>query len=410
MMREKVYDLIIVGAGPAGSGTALYAAQNGLSVLLLDKAQFPRDKICGDAISGKSMMVLKELGLLEEAKKLPSAYIDSVIFGSPTFKTVQIALQANKKKGLPPGLVIRREIFDAFLFDNASKAVETVKENFEVNALVPTDGKVSGVLGKDLNNGVTLQFKGKIIIGADGFNSIVARSTQCFDNNPEHWVVALRQYYKNVKGLDKQVELHYLDEVQPGYLWIFPAGNGWANVGVGMLQDTLKRHNINLKRILKEAIENPVFRDRFAEAKAVEKPRGWNLPVGSLHRKNHGHGFMLLGDAAGLIDPFTGEGIGNALFSAKIAAQTAREAVNANDFSENFLSRYDQELWNALGNELALSSKLQRIGRNRFLLNMVINKASRNKEIREIISGMMADQVPKTKLTNPLFYLRVLFS
>ncbi len=410
MTTEKIYDLIIVGAGPAGSGAALYAAKYGLSVLLLDKARFPRDKICGDAISGKSMMVLRELGLLDEAKKLPSAYIDSVVFGSPTFKTVQIELRANERKGLPPGLVIRREIFDGFLFDNAVKAVEEVKENFEVTELIFMEGKVSGVVGKELNSGKTRQFKGKIIIGADGFNSLVARTTQCFDNNPEHWVVALRQYYKNVNGLNKQVELHYLNEVQPGYLWIFPAGNGWANVGVGMLQDTLKKRNINLKKILKEALNSPVFRDRFAQAEALEQPRGWNLPVGSLHRKNHGHGFMLLGDAAGLIDPFTGEGIGNALFSAKIAMQTARNAVKADDFSEKKLSRYDRDLWNALGDELGLSSKLQRIGRNRFLLNMVINKASRNKEVQEIISGMMADQVPKTKLTNPLFYLRLLFS
>ena len=410
MNTEKKYDLIIVGAGPAGSGAALYAAQYGLSVLLLDKAKFPRDKICGDAISGKSMMVLRELGLLEEAKKLPSAYIDSVIFGSPTFNTVQIPLQANEKKGLPPGLVIRREIFDGFLFDKAAKVVDGVRENFEVTELLFEDSRVSGVVGKDLNSGEILRFEAKITIGADGFNSVVARATQCFDNNPEHWVVALRQYYKNVKGLDKQVELHYLDEVQPGYLWIFPAGNGWANVGVGMLQDTLKKRRINLKKILKDAVENPVFRDRFAGAEAVEEPRGWNLPVGSLHRKNYGHGFMLLGDAAGLIDPFTGEGIGNALFSAKIACQTAQEAVKANDFSEDFLARYDRDLWQALGDELSLSSKLQRIGRNRFLLNMVINKASGNKEVREIISGMMADQVPKTKLINPLFYLRLLFS
>ncbi|HGY56330.1 MAG TPA: geranylgeranyl reductase family protein [Caldithrix abyssi] len=410
MTQDKIYDLIVVGAGPAGSAVALYAAKNGLSVLLLDKAKFPRDKICGDAISGKSMMVLRELDLLEGAKKLPSAYIDSVVFGSPTFKTVQIPLRANEKKGLPPGLVIRREVFDGFLFEKAAALVDTVKEQFEVQELMYEDGRVYGVTGKDLNSGQIMSFRGKLTIGADGFNSVVARSTGCFDNDAEHWVVALRQYYKNVKGLNSQVELHYLDEVQPGYLWIFPADNGWANVGVGMLQSTLKKRRINLKKILKDAIESPVFRDRFSEAEPMEEPRGWNLPVGSMHRKNHGNGFLLLGDAAGLIDPFTGEGIGNALFSAKVAAQTVKEAVEANDFSTSFLSRYDRNLWNELGDELALSSKLQRIGRNRFLLNLVINKASRNKEVRQIISGMMADEVPKTKLANPMFYVRLLFS
>ena len=407
---NKTFDLIIVGAGPAGCGAALYAARYGLSVLLLDKAAFPRDKICGDAISGKSMTILNDLNILEEAQNLPSAYVDSVTFGSPTNKTVNIPLQGNARKGIPPGLVIRRQIFDAFLFEKAAQTAAEVKDNFEVKELLYSGKQISGVKGRDLNNGSEQTFKGKIILGADGFNSVVARATGCFDNDPEHWVVALRRYYKNVKGLQSQIELHYLNEVQPGYLWIFPADNGLANVGVGMLQKTLKKRKINLKKILQDAIHSPVFRDRFSDAQPIEEARGWNLPVGSLHRKNHGSGFMLLGDAAGLIDPFTGEGIGNALYSAKFAAQTAKEAVDAGDFSETFLARYDRNLWHALGGELNLSAKLQRIGRNRFLLNMVINKAARNKEVRQIISGMMANEVPKTKLANPLFYLRLLFS
>ena len=119
---------------------------------------------------------------------------------------------------------------------------------------------------------------------------------------------------------------------------------------------------------------------------------------------------MLLGDAAGLIDPFTGEGIGNALYSAKFAVETAAEAHQQKDFSENILKNYDIKLWKRLGNELAVSSRLQKIGRRQSLLNFVIGRAERNKNVRNIISGMMQNEIPKQQLANPLFYLKLLFT
>ena len=193
-------------------------------------------------------------------------------------------------------------------------------------------------------------------------------------------------------------------------MWIFPLEDGKANVGIGMHHSSLKKRNIDLKQALKNAVNSPYFAERFSEAKALEEPSGWNLPVGSLHRKCYGNGFMLLGDAAGLIDPFTGEGIGNALYSARIAMDIAKKAIDSDNFNENLLAEYDKILWDAIGDELRVSTKLQKIGRIRFLLNFVINKASRSEKVKELISGMMANQIPKTKLANPLFYIKLLFS
>ena len=409
MSENMIYDVIIVGAGPAGSGAALYAYRYGLKVLILEKEKFPRDKICGDAISGKSMTILKDLNLLEEACKLPSAIVDSVTFSSPDHLDVNIKFFQEKNRQLPSGLVMRREVFDSFLFSKVKETGQDIIENFTVSDLIYENDKVCGVKGKDFQN-KEYEFKGKIVIGADGFKSIVARKTGIYNHDPEHWVVALRQYFKDVKGLTKQIELHYVDDVQPGYLWIFPLEDGKANVGIGMHHNSLKKRNIDLKQALKNAINSPYFSERFADATPLEEPRGWNLPVGSLHRKCYGNGFMLLGDAAGLIDPFTGEGIGNALYSARVAMEVAKMAIDSNNFNEEFLAQYDKRLWNAIGDELKVSTKLQKIGRNRFLLNFVINKASRSEKVKELISGMMANQIPKTKLANPLFYLKLLFS
>jgi geranylgeranyl reductase family protein len=408
--QQGKYDLIIVGGGPAGSAAAIYACRAGLKTLLLEKETFPRDKICGDAISGKSMTILKELGLVEKAAQLPSAHVDSITFGSPDHVNVNIPLQGKSHLGMPTGLVVRRSVFDNFLFNEAQMAGAVTRQNFTVTDLVREDNQVIGVTGTDGAALQTMTFYSRLALGADGYHSIVARKTGLYQHDSQHWVVALRQYYRNVSGLNGQIELHYVDEVQPGYFWIFPADENRANIGIGMLHKTLKKRKLDLKKSLQQAIESPAFRERFAHAEPLEAPVGWNLPVGSKHRPNYGNGFLLLGDAAGLIDPFTGEGIGNALYSGRQAARVAKEAIAAGNFTAKFLKRYDERLWKEIGPELQISSRLQKIGQMRFLLSFVINKAARNEHVREIISGMIANQIPKTKFANPLFYLKLLLS
>lgn len=403
--KSKNYDIIIIGAGPAGCSAALYAQRHGLKTLLVEKGKFPRDKICGDALSGKSMMVLDDLNIIGKVQSLPGALINSVTFSNPSHDEVNISLMGAKRKGMPTGIVVPRKEFDYFMFKQVQETNANISEGLEVKELLTDNGRVTGILGNDGQ-----EFYGKIVMGADGFNSIIARKMGFYEHDPRHWVVALRQYYKNVKGLTDQIELHFVDEVIPGYFWIFPAGNGMANVGVGMLHKFIRKNNISLKKLLSRVIESPAFKNRFKEAEALEEPQGWNLPVGSAHRKNYGDGFLLLGDAAGLIDPFSGEGIGNALYSGKIAAEVAAEALEKNRFDSTFLAEYDSRLWKEIGPDLDNSTKLQKLGQYRFLLNLVIKKAARNDEVKEVISAMMADQLPRTTLANPLFYLKLLFS
>ena len=409
-MQQESYDVIIVGGGPAGATAALYAKRRGLKTLLLDKQRFPRDKVCGDALSGRSVAVLRDLGLLEKVRELPGALVQTVTFGSPNHTVVNIDLKSSGLEHVPMGFVIRREVFDNFLFQEAREVADTCIEEFSVRELVVETGEVRGVRGNRAGNGEMIEFRSRIVLGADGFNSIVARKMGLYNHDPRHWVVALRCYYRNVSDLTDHIELHYLDEVIPGYFWIFPLENGYANVGVGMLHEYIRRRKVNLKIALENAIRDPVFEDRFKESEAVGEPVGWNLPVGSKHREIFGSGFMLLGDAAGLIDPFTGEGIGNAMYSARLAVETSEEAYAADDFSGEFLSRYDERLWGAIGAELKLSHKLQQLGRIRFLLNFVIRKAARNEEVRNTIGAMIVNEVPKEKLVNPMFYLKLLFA
>lgn len=377
---------------------------------MVDKATFPRDKICGDALSGKSVTILQELNLLEQVRQLPGALVHRIVFTSPVHDELVIDLRDSNLNQILFGFVIRRQILDQFMLDQSRRVVDTCIEGFQVKDLIWQDGYVKGIRGA--NKGAKdREYYGRIILGADGYNSLVSRKTGLYHHDPKHWVVAFRQYYRNVDGLSDQIELHFVDEVIPGYFWIFPLEDGRANVGIGMLHSSIKRRDVDLRAALNSAIESPTFRNRFSHAEPVEEPVGWNLPVGSKHRQMTGNGFMLLGDAAGLIDPFTGEGIGNALYSAKFAVQAARKALDMGDTSGKFLrENYDQLLWKEIGGELKISTQLQKLGRYRAMLNFVIGKAARNREIGNLIAGMIVNEVPRKKLANPLFYLKLIFS
>ena len=413
---NTLYDLIIVGAGPAGATAALYARRRGLKTLLLDKDKFPRDKICGDALSGKSVAILLELGLLEKVRNLPGAAIGRIVFGSPDHAAADIDLGRHNLhnsltgKVLPmEGFVIRRQIFDHFLFEEARRAADACAEGFAVRDLIYEDGRVCGVRGLQVGSREEVEYRGHVVLGCEGFNSVVARKVGLYRHESEHMLVALRCYYENVGGLSDQIELHFVDEVLPGYFWIFPLENGCANVGIGLGHHEIKKSKIDLKEALRRVVSNAAFGERFADARPLEEPVGWNLPIGSKRRQIHGDGFLLLGDAAGLIDPFTGEGIGNALYSARFAVEVVAEACEVGDFSAAFLRRYEERLWAALGDELKTSTRLRRLGQRRFLMNLVIRKAARNAEVSDLICGMLASSVPRKKLANPLFYLKLLF-
>lgn len=402
------YDIIIVGAGPSGSSAALYAEQLGLKTILVDKSFFPRDKICGDALSGKSIRYMRELNILDHVSSLKGSIINRITFGSPDHKQFDVDLSKSKDiEKIKSGFVITREIFDNFLFNRAKNVTDTI-EGFKVTDIIFEKNNIIGVSG--IQNKKKKDLYAPIILGCDGANSIIAHKLGLHLSDMSNTAIAIRCYYQGVKGLTDQIELHFVDEVLPGYFWLFPAGDNLANIGIGLSKKEAKKDKRKLKQILDDVIKSDYFKDRFSEAKPLETPKGWSLPLGRITRPNYGDGFMLLGDAAGLVDPFTGEGIGNAMASAKYAIQIAHLAKQKNNFSKNILSKYNQLVWDDLGPELKTSSKLQNLANYRILLNLVINKAARNKDIQDIISGMLIREIPKEKLSNPLFYLKVLFS
>lgn len=405
--------ICIIGAGPGGASAALFLAKQGIPSLLVDKAAFPRDKICGDALSGKVVEVFKKLDpTIVERLAQDAISLDSwgVTFVAPNRKGLRVPFKKefDKQKDKSPGFISKRFDFDNFLVEECRKQpLIRLVEGLALTEFERRDGKW---ICKSEDGRVV---ETDLVIAADGAHSRFAKLIGKIEMEPKHNCAGLRAYYKGVEGLDKDnfIELHFIKDFLPGYFWIFPLPNGYANVGVGMRSDRVSAKKVNLKqRMLDLIAHDPVMKERFQHAELVGGVKGFGLPLGSKRRKISGEGFLLVGDAASLIDPFTGEGIGNALYSGLFAAEQAARCLAAEDFSAEQVAAYDVAVYGRLWEELKLGHRMQRLVNYPWLFNLVVNKAQKNKTLRETISCMFDDLDLRDRLKNPLFYFKLLFS
>ena len=262
-MRET--DICILGAGPGGATAALHLANAGQRCLLLDRASFPRDKICGDALSGKVVSELRRINenlpskLAADATQLPAWGID---FFAPNGRRLGIPFRPHFNKATDPaaGHIAKRIDFDNFL-------VEEVRQRPEIELLEGVDITHHERLpdGRWLLRSAdgAVEIKAKLLLVANGAQSAFARQIGGHQLEPDHHCAGLRAYYQGVTGLSKDnfIELHFIKEFLPGYLWVFPLPNGQANVGVGMLSKTVSQKKINLRQRLIEILEtHPALR------------------------------------------------------------------------------------------------------------------------------------------------------
>ena len=406
-MSTKKFDVVIVGAGPAGAATAIALGDSGLSVAVLDKARFPRDKTCGDALSVDVINQLRILSPLlvddfEEFGSKVTSYGVKIFAPDGNCLDIPFVLDHQKRSGY----VCTRLDFDNLLVRHLSayRNVEVFEEH-AVDRVENTGEQISLHTGDN-------EFSAPIVIGADGAHSIVAKTLGKLRPDKDHYSAGLRVYCEGVTGFHPQnfIELYFFQEILPGYLWIFPLPDNTANVGIGMLSSDISKKKINLKSVLHELLStHPALQSRFKDAKPKETVKGYGLPLGSKKRTLSGDRFLLTGDAASLIDPFSGEGIANAIRSGRVAAAHIIKCFQTNNFSQSFNSQYDREIYRRMWKELRLSRSLQQLCRYPRLFNFVIRKAKQNEHVYQLLIDAMAHADKKKSLVQPGFYYKLLF-
>ncbi|NRB49619.1 MAG: geranylgeranyl reductase family protein [Saprospiraceae bacterium] len=404
-------DIFILGAGPGGVATALKLSYLGIPCIIADKAVFPRDKVCGDAISGKVTTLLNRLDpeILARFHNSPF-HVDvwGIRFLAPNERLLDIPFKAQQDRSVQnaPGYVCRRMDFDNFLIEELKQRNNV--QFFDNTAI--TKYERQGEFWMLSNDDGSFKVKTKLLIAADGAYSRFARQIGGLEKDNAHYAAAVRAYYSNVKGLSEEgfIELHFIKSIIPGYFWVFPLPDGGANVGLGMRSDILAKKQLNLKECLAELIENhPKLTPRFAEARLEGKVIGFGLPLGSKKRTISGDGYMLVGDAGHLVDPLTGEGIGNAFYSGFIAAEQAQACLKENNFSAAFLQAYDVRVERVLGSEMKISYRLQKMISFPRIANVLGYIISRNQKAIQVLSNIYTDFEVRLKLTKPLFWLKM---
>ncbi len=348
-------EVVVVGAGPSGSVTAIALKKKGHDVLLLDRQDFPRDKTCGDGIPAGAIEILYSLGMEEKIKESKFYPVTRLLLSSPR----DYVLEANLNKGVTgaDSYVVPRMQFDALIQQHAVDSGAEFRQG-QVKKILTENDKVVGVLAR--LNGKDEEIRAKVVVGADGVTSVVARELRPDKHEDGHRAIALRTYITDIDELPNEVEFYLYRGILPGYAWIFPNGDGQANLGLGMRLDKCRQQDKTLEDMVGIFLEMPVIKKRLRRGGELNDTAVWQLNFGSQQMQRAYDGALLVGDAAGLINPLTGGGIHNGLQSALQAAEVIHEASIKDDFSLDILRTYDEQVYEKMRGGMRKSYFIQR--------------------------------------------------
>ncbi|MCU1604467.1 MAG: geranylgeranyl reductase [Modestobacter sp.] len=347
---DRAVDVLVVGAGPAGSSAAYWLATAGLDVAVLEKAAFPREKVCGDGLTPRAVASLDAMGVDTSPAAGWVRHRGLRVSGGGQVIEVD---WPQLSRWPDHGLIRTRREFDHLLARHAETAGARVHEGVTVtDPLLDDAGRVAGVRATMGEERTPQTWRARLVVSAEGLSGRLAKSLGLLRREDRPLGVAVRRYVRSPRGEDDYLDISFdlsengpTRESMPGYGWVFGMGDGTANVGFGLL-DTRSAGDVDHRAVLRRWLASLPPEWELDEEHAVSPPRGAGLPMGFHRQPAYTRGLLLAGDSAGAVNPFNGEGISYAMETGRMAAETAIEALAAAEgpAREAALRRYPQRL------------------------------------------------------------------
>ena len=392
------YDAIVVGAGPAGSAIAILLAEHGHSVLLLDKAAFPRPKICGEYLSPEASRVLDRLGVLKAVDAAGAVPLRGMRITAPdgTVLEGRYPTEGPYRGYRDHALAIPRLHLDQILVERVKALPVDVRERHRVEDLLLDGRRVVGVRGVG-PDGAAFEARSLLVVGADGRQSLVARRLDLMEAHPLRRL-ALLTYVGGIGDFGDSGEI-YVDP--PDYAILNPVAPGTVSLSLVVPLEHAAPFSGKLEAFFHARLKQL---DHLWPRISAMRPLGPVMALGPLAYRVappcHA-GVLLVGDAAGFYDPFTGEGIYTALRSAELAAEVTHGALARGDSSRAVLASYWRARREAFRDKERVTRLLQVVIRRRWLANLVARRLARRPDLLSLLMGVIGDFIPPRALLSP---------
>ena len=394
---SEAAEVVIVGGGPAGSALACLLARRGKDALVLEAARFPRDKVCGESVSPEGWRLLDEMGAAERVRALAPRPVLGMRLVSPDGTAF-----AGRYRSERPGFAVRRVDLDAALLAAARAAGARVIEGARVRDLVFDAGRVAGVTAEV--SGEPLEIRARVVAGADGRRSVVARRLGLLRARDRLRRFSVRGHWEAAEGLSELGEMHVGER---GYCGIAPLSGTLANVAFVLDQREMRAAAGDLEGFYRASLKRrwPRIAERLARARLVAPPRAIG-PLAVTARAVAAEGAVLIGDAAGFYDPFTGEGVTLALRGAELAAAAIADELERGG-SEPLprLSAYERARHAATRAKFRFNRTLQLAVGWPEAANTLARKLARRPDLADRLVGIAGDFVPARAAFGPGFLL-----
>jgi geranylgeranyl reductase family protein len=393
-----MHDAVIVGAGPGGSATAHFLARRGLDVLLLDRADFPRDKTCGDGLTPRALRVLDQMAVLAEVER-KGCRVGAYEVVAPNRRATSARITAEYG-----ALVVPRRHLDDIVLRSAVDSGAHFTSRVTVSRIEPTPGGVR----VHAEGGQTFEARAAVI--ATGAATAVLKRSGILSHQPRA-MLAARAYFEDIQEeVASTFSLRFHGVPLPGYGWVFPVSRTAANIGVGFMPSRSRFRPAKTTSQAFEDFTRSLQMPLLSGARQVGPVKGYPIRVDFLTAPTFGTRTLLVGEAAGLVNPLTGEGIDYALESGQMAADHMAAAFDSG-FGDEWLPAYDRLLRDRFEKVFRFSQWVRDWYCVPPLLNLLVPLANRRPELRQLLANIVlgerepAGYGPLTVLARLVVYL-----